>query len=103
MRQLPPSSLTYRSTWLPDCSTTRIAVVGADGFIGSHVVCAALGAGAAVTAVCMGEPWRLNGLEHDRLELVRWNNWRSFEPPAGYAVALLAYEPPASHDEAERR
>jgi len=99
----PLPSLTYRPTWLPDCSRTRIAVVGAEGFIGSHVVCAALGAGAAVTAVCIREPWRLNGLKHDRLELVRWSDWRSFEPPAGYAVALLAYEPPASHDEAEWR
>ena len=45
------SSLTHIS---PDLASRLqrdpIAVVGADGFIGSHVVCAALGAGAAVTS-----------------------------------------------------
>ena len=102
MRRPPLPSLTYRPTWLPDCTGTRIAVVGADGFIGSHVVCAALGAGAAVTAVCVRDPWRLEGIEHDRVELVHRSEWRSFEPRAD-AVALLAYEPPASYDEAEWR
>jgi len=103
VRRPPLPSLTYRPTWLPDCSGTRIAVVGADGFVGSHVVCAALGAGAYVTGVCIGEPWRLGGVEHDRLELVRRPDWRSFKPAAGDAVALLAYEPPRSYDEAAWR
>jgi UDP-glucose 4-epimerase len=79
----------------------RIAVVGADGFIGSHVACAALAAGAAVTAVCVREPWRLQGIEHHGLELVGRSDWRN--PTANDAVAFLAYEPPASYDEAEWR
>lgn len=81
----------------------RIAVVGADGFIGSHVACAALVSGAAVTAVCVREPWRLQGIEHRRLELAVRSDWRNFEPAPNDAVAFLAYEPPASYDEAEWR
>jgi UDP-glucose 4-epimerase len=103
VRRPPLPSLTYRPAWLPDCGGARIAVVGADGFIGSHVVVAALGAGATVTAVCVREHWRLEHIRHGRLELVRRRDWQSFEPPVSGAVALLAYEPPPTYDMGEWR
>src|SRR5438034_11650183 len=46
---------------------TRIAVVGADGFIGSAVVRAALRANIEVTAVSIKVPWRLDDLRTPHL------------------------------------
>lgn len=81
-----------------------MAVLGADGFIGSHVVRSALAAGARVTAVCVNEPWRLRGLDRAELEVVRvpggrwWVQDYMVELKRALARAdsliLLAYEPP---------
>jgi UDP-glucose 4-epimerase len=81
-----------------------VAVVGADGFIGSAVTRRALSDGAPVTAICTKEPWRLAGMIDDpRLSLIgvprgRW--WEheflaELAPTLGRcdAIALLAYTP----------
>lgn len=83
----------------------RVVVLGADGFIGAHVVRTALLADRRVTAVCVKEPWRLEGLKAPGLTVVRvpLGRWweRSYE---GELVRLLtrvdalvhlAYRPPA--------
>lgn len=74
--------------------------MGADGFIGSHVVASALAAGAAVRAICVKDPWRLASLEHERLELEAGRSWWELGDLRIDAVALLAYEPPPSYDPA---
>lgn len=67
--------------------------MGAEGFIGSHVVACALAAGASVRAVCLRDPWRLTGIGADRLvRLERGDAW----PGTTDGVVLLAYEPPPS-------
>ena len=89
----------------------RLLVIGADGFIGSAVVRAGLGAGAAVTACCAKQPWRLAGVEGDpQLSIVDLSRWweqsriESLEPliAAADAVALLAYQPPPDRFSARR-
>jgi nucleoside-diphosphate-sugar epimerase len=102
----PPSG----PEWLVECSGTHIAVLGADGFIGSHVVRLALGAGAAVTALCSKRPWRLAGFEQARLEAVPLPNWWTESSASALrsrlagadALALLAYSPPRGTDPAAR-
>lgn len=91
----PPSSLTYSPAWLRECKGTSIAVVGADGFIGSHVVSSALAAGARVRAICAKDPWRLSALEVEPEVRPRWWEFDDLEVDA---VALVAYEPPASYE-----
>lgn len=87
---------------------TTLAVLGADGFIGSAVVRAALDARLAVSAICIKEPWRLEGLDPERLRTLalpggRW--WDLGHGPCADAlaeadaVALLAYTPPAANDD----
>jgi UDP-glucose 4-epimerase len=89
----------------------RIAVLGADGFIGSALVRQALAAGATVAAFCAKEPWRLRGVERDAglelNDLGRW--WERRRLEALYpdfadadAVALLAYRPPPDRMAARR-
>jgi UDP-glucose 4-epimerase len=86
--------------WLRDLSGARVVVVGADGFIGSHVVRIALEAGASVVAICLQEPWRLADLEEERLarlsaprnELARPGALPTFGEVD--AVVWLAYVPP---------
>ncbi len=89
----------------------RLLVIGADGFIGSAVVRAGLGAGAAVTACCAKQPWRLAEVEGDpQLSIVDLSRWweqsriESLEPliAAADAVALLAYQPPPDRSSARR-
>jgi nucleoside-diphosphate-sugar epimerase len=82
----------------------RLVVLGADGFIGSAVVRAALAAGAEVTGLCVKQPWRLEGVPGDRLTLseVPGGRWwdESFEAVLGHRLGgadsyvHLGYEPP---------
>lgn len=83
----------------------RLVVLGADGFIGSHVVREATRRGIGVRAICMKDPWRLTGIEP--VELVAAPRWWH---PSGRgeistmlagaeALALLAYAPPTERDE----
>ena len=91
----PPPSLANRPDWLWDCHGTSIAVVGADGFIGAHVVALALAAGARVRAVCVRDPWRLSELP---VAPELHPDWVELEGLDVDAIALLAYEPPASYE-----
>ena len=84
----------------------RLAVLGADGFIGSRVVRAALASGADATAICVRPPWRLDDIEFAPLRTVqmrgrRWWETRGLDSMAiamadADALVLLAYEAPAS-------
>lgn len=94
MRQ-PPPSLAYRPAWLRDCTGLSVMVVGADGFIGSHVVALALDAGAEVRAICPKDPWRIRGLEIEPEVVPHW--WQ-VDPADAEVVVTLAYEPPASYE-----
>lgn len=98
--------------WLRPLSGRRLAVLGADGFIGSHVVRRAVSASASVTAVCVKDPWRLAGLEDEPVEVERVTGGRWWEPsclreleplvaPAD-ALVLLAYEPPSVRSPTDR-
>ena len=91
----PPPSFAYRPPWLSDCGGKRITVVGADGFIGSHVVALALAAGADVRAVCLKDPWRLAELDVEPEVEPRWSQLGGNDADA---VAVLAYEPPPSYE-----
>lgn len=91
----PPPSLAYRPSWLRDCGGRRVTVVGADGFIGSHVVALALAAGAQVRAVCLKDPWRIRGLDVEP-ELVP--RWAELDPRDADTLVILAYEPPPSYE-----
>lgn len=99
--------------WVWDASDRRIAVLGADGFIGSQVVRVALAARADVTAICVKEPWRLRDVaDAPRLSVHagagrRW--WEAeFQPTLAKlldgadALVLLAYEPARATMESER-
>jgi UDP-glucose 4-epimerase len=80
----------------------RVVILGADGFIGSHLTRAAASSGARVTAVCVNGDWRLRsvgGIERVRVPGGAW--WSTaFEPTLrrclrnASAIALLAYSPP---------
>ena len=86
-------------------SPWTLAVIGADGFIGSAVTRRALAEDGSVTAVCVKDPWRLaEAIAEPGLRIVRVPSGRWWE--AGFvaelapaiehcdAVALLAYTPP---------
>jgi UDP-glucose 4-epimerase len=99
--------------WVEDSSGRRLAILGADGFIGSHVARIALASGADVTAVCVKEPWRLQDVgDASGLTIVAGaaRNWweAGFQPTLAEllggadALALLAYEPPRTTMESER-
>ena len=87
-------------------------MLGADGFIGSAVVRAALTANASVVGICLREPWRLDGTNDARLRLVEVPDGRWWV--AGYrdefgrvvagadSLALLAYEYPGARPDDER-
>ncbi len=104
--------LDYLPDWIRDVSGCRLAVLGADGFIGSRVVRTALAAGADVTGICVKEPWRLQDVDHPGLALVAAPEGRWWDPGylpelerllAGAAsLALLAYEPPPAGSDAAR-
>lgn len=90
--------------WLRQGGGRALAVLGADGFIGSHVVRLALGADWHVSGLCAKSPWRLADLGHDDLRLAerRVSGWsdeqnarqlREFVA-ASDAVVMLGYEPP---------
>ena len=69
-----------------------LAVIGADGFIGSAVTRRALAEDGSVTAVCVKHPWRLaEAIAEPGLRIVRVPSGRWWE--AGF-VAELA---PAAH------
>jgi UDP-glucose 4-epimerase len=82
-------------------------VLGADGFIGSHVVATAIATGAEVTGLCVKEPWRLEGsAEGVELIPVRDGRWWEEDQLAELelvlrgvdALAFLAYQPPPSRE-----
>lgn len=96
--------------WLRAAGGRRLAVLGADGYIGSHVVQAALAAGASVVAVCIKEPWRLEGVAaeiHMLPDTAWWTEpaWRAISAAAADvdAAALLFYRPPTTTDPEEQR
>lgn len=96
----PPPRSAYTPSWLGDLSGLRVTVLGADGFIGSHVVRLALSSGADVEAICVKDPWRLADLSLDSVRCRTW--WKSEDlSPAGDALILLGYEPPAGDDRLE--
>ena len=107
----PPAS-SYLPSWIDDCSGGRLAVLGADGFIGSHVVRVALACGADVTALTVKEPWRLRNLAGGRLDVVAvpdgrwWDEQHARELASSFrdasALALLAYRPPDADDDRRR-
>jgi UDP-glucose 4-epimerase len=80
----------------------RYLVLGADGFIGSAIVRAALGRGADVIALCVRDPWRLADIDDTRLNRVAALGWHE----AGFAKQFhalldgadafihLGYQPP---------
>lgn len=108
-RKAPPRS-DYRPRFLDSLDGRHLMVLGADGFIGSHVVRAALAAGGRVDALCIKDPWRLRDLteaERLRLDFVPEGRWweASYSEALSCAVdetatlILLAYEPPAAGPE----
>lgn len=93
----------------------RIVIIGADGFIGSHLTRIAVSSGASVTAVCVNGDWRLRGIKGIDTVPVTGGRWWStaFEPTlrrclrGSDTVALLAYSPardqsPDAREEHER-
>jgi nucleoside-diphosphate-sugar epimerase len=92
----PPPRSEYVPDWLSDLDGFRVDVLGADGFIGSHVVRLALQAGAVVRAICVKEPWRIADLEVEKVSSPRW--WTAGLQLGGDALILLAYEPPPGED-----
>lgn len=83
----------------------RLAVLGADGFIGSAVTRAALGSGFEVLAISIKDPWRIARLKSPQLTHVglRGKPWwaPAADGPLATAIAaadclaLLAYAPPS--------
>lgn len=53
---------------------TRIAILGADGFIGSHAMQLLRGSGGSPLGFCVKDAWRLNGQDH-RLVPVPGGEW----------------------------
>jgi nucleoside-diphosphate-sugar epimerase len=92
----PPPRSEYVPGWLSDLDGLRLDVLGADGFIGSHVVRLAVGAGAEVRALCVKQPWRIEDLAVEKVATPRW--WEEDFPLDGGALILLAYEPPTGDD-----
>ena len=88
----PPPRSAYLPSWLRDLSGLRLVVLGADGFIGSHVTRLAVRAGAKVRAACIKDPWRIEDLSVDKMSVPRW--WEADLPLEADALILLAYEPP---------
>ena len=86
---------------LPDLEGRRLAVVGADGFIGSHVTRLALRAGAHVDAFLLQSAWRLTDIQTpslhrhalDRSHLARLDSVAGLRRVD--TVLWLAYVPPA--------
>jgi nucleoside-diphosphate-sugar epimerase len=75
-----PSSFATGSAdppWRLDASGRTVAILGADGFIGSHLTRAFVAAGGTVLGHCSARPWRLTGVECDRLSLSRNYQWWS--------------------------
>lgn len=94
----------------------RLVVLGADGFIGSHVCAQAVASGSDVVAVCINRPWRLERVERlQRVDLPGGRWWDEAGAAAisakldrAQALILLAYTPspdrsPAAWDEHEHR
>jgi UDP-glucose 4-epimerase len=116
MKSLSPSRFATGSadlpTWARSASGRAIAVLGADGYIGSRVVCAALAAGARVTGVCVKDPWRLAHIRDPRLVLkpVEGGGWWLDDAFLGLtrllgqveAVVLLYYRRPDARTDAGR-
>lgn len=88
----PPPRSEYVPDWLSDLGGLRLAVLGADGFIGSHVTRLAAHAGADVRALCVKDPWRIVDLSVEKMPVPRW--WEANLPLEDDALILLAYEPP---------
>jgi UDP-glucose 4-epimerase len=92
-----------------DREARRLAVLGADGFIGSQVVREAVGRGISVRAICVKQPWRLEGLDSvERLPAPRWWDPGSRDELSRClhgveAVALLGYVPPGDRTLEESR
>jgi UDP-glucose 4-epimerase len=89
--------------WLRAARGRRLAVLGADGYLGSHVVRSALAAGASVVAVCVKSPWRLADVEAELRRVPGGSWWTSqgraaaLDASAGSdAAAVLLYTPPPS-------
>jgi UDP-glucose 4-epimerase len=87
-----------------DYEPTELVVLGADGFIGSHVVREALSRGIGVRAICVKDTWRLDGLGSvKRVAAPRW-----WEPGSrrelsrllsgAQGLALLSYVPPGDRE-----
>ena len=88
----PPPRSAYLPSWLRDLSGLRLVVLGADGFIGSHVTRLAVRAGAKVRAACIKDPWRIEDLSVDKMSVPRW--WEADLSLEADALILLGYEPP---------
>ncbi len=95
----PPPRSEYIPAWLADLDGVRIDILGADGFIGSHVTRLAAHAGAEVRALCAKEPWRIADLEVEKVPSPHW--WKADVSLRGDALILLAYEPPTGRDRLE--
>jgi UDP-glucose 4-epimerase len=92
----PPPRSDYVPPWLSNLGGLSVVVLGADGFIGSHVTRLALSAGASVRALCIKDPWRIADLPVEKVTSRRW--WEADLPLHGDALVLLAYEPPPGED-----
>ena len=93
----PPPRSDHVPGWLSDdLEGLTLDVLGADGFIGSHVTRLAAHAGATVRALCVKDPWRIADLEVDKVASPRW--WQEDLSLRGDALILLAYEPPSGED-----
>ena len=88
----PPPRSAYLPSWLRDLSGLRLVVLGADGFIGSHVTRLSVRAGAKVRAACVKDPWRIADVSVDKVSVPRW--WEADLSLEADALILLAYEPP---------
>jgi nucleoside-diphosphate-sugar epimerase len=103
---------TTPAPWLRDAAGHRIAILGADGFIGSHLTRVALLSGARVSALCIKEPWRLEDLSDRALTVERigsghWWTAEALSRVAGLlpevdALVVLAYRPPTADSVRDR-